>query len=458
MPSNILLIHSDQHRYDCLGANGHPFIQTPALDQLAADGARFTHAFTPSPVCVPARNSLLFGCWPATHGVVANSGTEAEKSPRADLTSFPQVLREAGYWQGMVGKWGVDRHLKPHDVGFDAYVSHGGYGPWRAEQGLEPAPHTNGWFGEVDPHAAAEQTRLGWGADQTRGLLAEAAGQDRPFFIRWDTEEPHLPCLPCEPFASLYPPEAIPPWPSFGDTFEGKPYIQAQQLRTWGLDGWTWEQWAPVVSRYMGVISLLDSQVARVLAELDRLGLAEDTLVVYTCDHGDTCGGHGMIDKHFVLYDDLLRLPFVARWPGRIAPGTVCDEFVVSGLDLAATFVEAAGARRPATFEGVSLLTTLAEGSGREDVYATYAGSQFGLYSQRCVRDRHYKYVWNATAEDELYDLTVDPGELINRAVDPALAGDLARLRGRLLAWFEETRDPLLNGWIREQLMLGRKV
>jgi arylsulfatase A-like enzyme len=451
---NILLIHADQHRYDCLGANGHPFIQTPHLDALAARGARFTHAFTPSPVCVPERNSLLFGCWPARHLVIANRGTEAPRGPVGGLPSFSGLLRDAGYRLGMVGKWDVDAHLGPLDCGFDDYVPGHDYGVWRAAQGLPSRPQHNAWFGEVDPHIAPEQSALGWGAERTIELLRRYAAGDAPFLVRWDPEEPHLPNIVPEPFFSLYPPASIPPWPSFGDTLAGKPYIQAQQLRTWGLDGWAWEQWAPTVSAYMGQISLLDAQVGRVLAALDALGLAANTLVVYTCDHGDTCGGHGMIDKHFIMYDDVLHVPLMLRWPERLAAGTVRDDLVIHAIDLAATFVEAAGAERPATFAGASLLSE----TGRQDVYGTYAGSQFGLYSQRAVRDRRYKYVWNATAEDELYDLERDPGELTNLAGDLAQAETLARLRRRLLAWLEETADPLCNGWIVEQLRRGRKI
>src|ERR1035438_7963961 len=106
---NILLIHADQHRYDCVGANGHPFIRTPSLDRLAAEGVRYTSACTPSPVCVPARNSLLFGCWPARHMCIANPGTEAPRGPVDGLPAFSEVLKAVGYRLGFVGKWDIDR-------------------------------------------------------------------------------------------------------------------------------------------------------------------------------------------------------------------------------------------------------------------------------------------------------------------------------------------------------------
>ena len=210
------------------------------------------------------------------------------------------------------------------------------------------------------------------------------------------------------------------------------------------------------MSRYLAEISLLDAQVGRLVAALERLGILDDTLVIYTTDHGDMCGGHGMIDKHFIMYDDVVRVPIVVRLPGRVPAGRVCDAFVSSSPDLARTFLDAAGVAAPDTFTGCSLLgVARGGGTGRDDIFATYHGNQFGLFSQRMVRDRRWKYVWNAAAEDELYDLEADPWELANRARDPACAGELARLRGRLVAWMRATGDRLLNTWTEPQIAEG---
>ncbi len=455
MPPNILLIHTDQHRYDCIGANGHPLVQTPHLDRLAGEGVTFDHAFTPSPICVPARASLLTGVWPTVHLSIANADTEAPRPFRDGLPAFSQVLNRAGYRLGFVGKWQIHREKSPLDFGFHDYIDDASYGPWRAAQGLPPPPHTNRWFGEPDPYITPEQSRLAWGADRALELLRVYAAGRQPFFLRWDPSEPHLPNIVPEPYASMYPPADIPPWPSFPDPLTGKPYIQAQMRRTWKIDGWTWEQWAPIVARYLGEISLLDAQVGRLLDELDRLGLAENTLVIYTCDHGDLCGAHGLIDKHYVLYDDVARVPLIIRWPAQAAAGRRCDAFVCHELDLAATFCDAVGQPIPPTFQGASLLPMLRgdHSNARQDILAMYQGNQFGLYSQRMLRERRWKYIWNATAEDELYDLEQDPGELRNLAALPEYASELARLRRRLVEWMEQIQDPLLNGWTRAQLL-----
>jgi len=474
-PPNIIFIQTDQHRYDCIADHGHPLVRTPNLDRLIRAGATFSHAFCASPVCRPARASLMTGVWPTRHGIICNENLEATAVLRPGLPMWSEILAEAGYYLGYVGKWQVDQERDPRHFGFHDYIPNSDYKAWRKAQGLGLPPRTNGFWGEVDPEITPEQSRLGWGASQLIGLLEKASRGDRPFFLRWDTDEPHLPNVVPEPYASLYDPADIPPWPSFGDPLIGKPYIQRQQLRSWGIEGWTWEQWAPIVARYLGEVSLIDAQIGRILAALDALGLAENTLVVYTPDHGDLCGGHGMADKHYVMYDDIARVPLILRWPGVISAGQVCDAFVSSGIDLATTFCEAAGATPPETFVGRSLLAALArsetgkelarsetgqseQGNSRQDIFCTYFGNQFGLFSQRMVRDRRWKYVWNLTAEDELYDLAADPGEIVNRATDGAAAGELARLRGRMLAWLEETRDPIVNMWTRRQLEQGAKV
>ena len=462
---NIVLIHSDQHRYDCLGCNGHPLLQTPNLDRLGREGANFSAAFTPTAICSPARACLLTGCWPSQHGCLSIPSAEIYRPARADLPLLSRVMHEAGYWQGYVGKYHQELAANPTELGYDEYVGQGRYHKWRAEQGLPPFPKGTGpfdYFGNVDRGVTPEQTQLGWGASVAIGMIESAAGDPagRPFLVRWDPSQPHLPCVPPEPYASMYPPEQIAPWESFGDTLEAKPYIQAQQRRNWKVEGWTWPQWAPTVSAYLGEISLLDAQVGRILDALDRLGLAENTVVVYTCDHGDLCGGHGMMDKHFVMYDDVMRVPLLLRWPGRIAAGQSCDAFVSHAIDLPTTLAVAAGVEVPQTFAGKDLLAVLdgRDPNPRPDIYGQWSGGQFGSYTQRMVRDRRWKYVWNATACDELYDLAADPGETCNRAQSADAAETLARLRSRLVEWMEATDDVMLNRWTREQLLSGATV
>lgn len=450
----ILLIQADQHRADCLGAAGHPLLQTPHLDRLAREGVRFDHAFTPIPVCVPARVSLAHGQWPTSHLAIANWGTEAPRPAREGLPDYMTQLHEAGYRLAHVGKWHVHPERGPLAYGFDEDVPASEYAAWRAGRRLPPAPRHPDWSGVLDAGIDPAETRPAWQAAEVIRLLEQGAAQDRPLYVQWDLDEPHLPAVLPEPYYSLYPPETIDPWPGYPDPLIGKPYAQGQQRRSWQVENWTWREWAPVVARYLGTLSLIDAHVGRVLEALDRLGLAQETLVVYTSDHGDMCGAHGMFDKHMVMYDDITRVPLLVRWPGTTPAGTTHEAFVSHALDLAVTFCQAAGVPVPAAFQGQSLLPLLSgEAPGRTDILSMYHGNQFGLYSERMLRDARYKYVWNAAAEDELYDLALDPGEVHNLDLDPAYRDERRHLRARLVTWMESIADPLLNSWTRRQLL-----
>ena len=167
-----------------------------------------------------------------------------------------------------------------------------------------------------------------------------------------------------------------------------------------------------------------------------------------------------MIDKHYIMYEDVVHVPLIIRWPGAPACGKTCDTFVTQTIDIARSLCEWAGADVPDTFQGMSLLPALQcqPFDERTEALSMYFGNQFGLFSQRMVRDRHWKYVWNGTAEDELYNLDADKGELHNLATAPDCADVLARLRKRLWELMQETGDPLANFWIKRQLLEGRKI
>jgi arylsulfatase A-like enzyme len=471
---NILLIQADQHRYDCIGRAGHPLVQTPALDRLAAQGVWFSHAFTPTPTCCPARQSLLCGKWAEQHGGLWNYSTGIPVRD-FDEASWTSALAAAGYTLGYVGRWEVHPRRTPLDYGFREWAAGHDYAAWRKEAGL-PAPLLDAehdpalrdqpaarWFGGVDP-VPLEQTKTHWYAARAIEMIRhyQALGDGQPWHLRLDFDEPHLPCFPAAPYADAYAPESIPPWGSFAETFANKPYIQRQQLASWGIEHLTWMEWSRYLARYLGMVSQIDDAVARVLRALDELGAAESTLVIYTTDHGDNCGGHRLIDKHYVMYEDVVHVPLIVRWPGMALAGAVCEEFVVHALDLASTACEAAGLPIPATYQGRSLLPLLrgeAVPDWRTAAVATYHGAQFGLYEQRMWRDRRYKYVWNPTDVDELYDLQEDPWELYNHIEHTEYKEILAQLRGRLLAQLTAQGDGIVRtAWMQGQLREGRKL
>lgn len=452
---NILLIHSDQHRFDCLGINGHPLLQTPHLDALAAQGVNFTHAFTPNPVCSPARACLQTGAWATTHKCVTIPNTEAFQPADTSLPVLTQLLADNGYRVDHVGKFHREVVGEPTDHGATTYVHGEAYDRWREQQSLPPRPHTQGYYGEVDSQITPQQSPLAWQADRVLELLDEHSKREQPFFLRWDPPEPHLPNIVPEPFASMYPIEEIEPWPSFSDPLVNKSPAQRRTRLRWGTDDWSWEMWAPIVQRYLGEVSLLDQQVGRLMRRLDELGLADNTLVIYTTDHGDMCGGHSMMDKHYVMYDDILRVPMIVRWPGVLPQGQVSNAMVIHELDIARTILSAAEVMVPASFVGYDLRDLVCGEVVRGDIFSQYQGTHQGLYSMRALRNRRFKYVYQPSGIDELYDLHEDPDEIYNLIGVPEMSERCRQMQQRMDVWMREIEDSLrspLFDWGRSRL------
>ena len=458
MKPNVLLIIADQHRLDALGCTGRFSIRTPFLDRLAREGAFFGNAFTPCPVCAPARQSLLSGRAPESYGALWNNDFIPTATVNPDEGYHTAALASAGYHCALVGKWNSSMTHPPADFGFADHIDNSGH---RAMIAAKYPGHSfrNGWFGEPSP-VRLEDSKTHWAAARACEKMEQHAANAQPWFVRVDFTDPHLPCHPSEPFASLYPPDSIEPWDSMGDTLEGKPYIQRQQLRNWGLEGRTWDQWKFTLAMYYGMVSQIDDAVGIMLAKLDELALAEDTLVIYTTDHGDLCGGHGMLDKHYVLYDDVTRTPLILRYPSKVKAGQRPGEFVSNCLDLGATIGDLCEVNVMAG-HGQSLAPLLAGKCQPDRAFAvsSSSGQQFGLYSQRCIRTKDWLYVWNMTDVDELYDGNADPGQKRNLIHDPLHAPVLAGLRKDLHDELTRREDPfVLSGWLSGQLLEGRKI
>jgi arylsulfatase A-like enzyme len=460
---NILLITADQLRYDCVGYSGKYPVRTPNIDALASQGTAFSHAYSVLPVCCPARQSLLHGRRPETFGALWNySGALPVAALSPDAYTWTRALAENGYDSAYLGKWGVN---PDHDATAFGYRTVTGEEDYRsfAKERYPDIVHTNGYFGEASQVPLADAATH-WFAARAIEQMEILQGGDKPWHLAIHFSEPHLPCRPSEPFASMYEPSSIPEWAGFRETFEGKPYIQRQQLLSWGIDGFSWEDWAPIVARYYGIISQLDEAVGNVLAALDRLGAADETIVLFTADHGDMCGSHRMMDKHYILYDDVVRVPFIIRLPGH-RQGRSCSEFVYNFLDLPPTLLQLAGleAADPGNLQGRSLAPLLTEqrepAAWRQSVVSSYNGQQFGLYTQRMIRTDRWKYIWNCTDTDELYEMQDDPAELNNRITLKEHADIVRELRAQLYEQLAADGDPLVNNeWMRRQLLEGAKL
>ncbi|NMB97525.1 MAG: sulfatase-like hydrolase/transferase [Clostridiaceae bacterium] len=508
---NVLLILADQHRYDCVGYSNICHIRTPNLDKLAKEGVWFTNAYTPTPVCCPSRQSMLVGRRPETFGAFWNytSGISV-KSLSPDEYTWVKHIRENGYITAHIGKWNINPDYDPNYYGFDNYISDREYIDFRKEKYPE-IKFSNGYFGEIDP-VPVEDSHTHWLANKTIELIEQYdnknknSGDKSPWLISLNFTEPHLPCRPSEPFASMYNPSSIPMWPSFEENFENKPYIQRQQLLSWGIENFSWNDWAPIVSRYYGIISQMDDAIGRIMDKIDAMGLNDNTIIIYTTDHGDMCGSHRMMDKHYVLYDDIVKVPFIVRWPKKIKGGAKQENFICHSLDLPPTIIDIVelckkvgtsgsgmsnsrvcdiekqsnnnnnnnsssnnnnGNNLKDRFQGRSLVPLLKSenvGNWRNFVVSTYNGQQFGLYSQRMIRTNNWKYIWNCTDIDELYNLDEDPYEL-NNLIKEADQNEklnvmLKKLRMLLYEELLKDEDDLVvnNEWVKNQLVRQNKL
>jgi arylsulfatase A-like enzyme len=451
---NIVLFMTDQLRRDALGCYGNTICQTPKLDQLAEQGVCFENAFTVSPVCSPARASLLTGQYPHNHGVMINTHIAPAWSPglSPETPTFSSILKHAGYALDYVGKWHVHESLTPCAFGFDRYD--------RGEGKREIVPGSEIYvdFGRghrqlvAATNACSERETHLWQRTQM-GIRAirERARENQPFFLRMDMPEPHFACVPPEPYASMYTPDDIPAWDNFKDDFSGKPMGHLRKLEEWKLQDKDWAWWNRLVAKYYGVVSLIDKCVGEVIKAIQDLGIEDQTIFVFTTDHGDAMGSHGHFEKAGTMYDEVFRIPMIIKGPREwIAPGRI-DAFVRS-LDLVPTFVEWSGGQISAPIDGTSLASW---GRGEkvanwpDSVYCEHHGEVWGYQSQRMVRTTRWKYVYNPHSIDELYDLKDDPAELVNRISDRAYRDVLQEMKARLLGWNDATNDMFVWRWVR---------
>ena len=465
---NILYIMTDQQRYDTLSCVGRTACRTPNLDRLAAGGIRFDNAYTVCALCSPARTTMLTGRFPHSHRMWNNNDMMqwAIRDLPAGERMISQDLVEAGYNCGYVGKWHCGESKLPSDYGFVGMEVPNYGSPYRTpeyaayleERGLEPpewirpavegAPgHFGGPLEACSPHFLTE-----FALSLLAGFNEQRERSGQPFMLFLSYWGPHAPYLVPEPYASLHDPADVPLWANYGEELSVKPRVQARHRRSFTGDV-SDEAWRDRIAKYWGFNSFIDDEIGRLLARLEALGRADDTAVLFSTDHGDMTGSHGgIMDKGPFMYEEIYHIPQILRVPGVTTPGTVCGA-LVSNMDLATTALDIAGLDIPPSHEGRSLVPLMRDprAAWRDDLMCEYHGHRF-LYTQRMVRWEHYKYIYNAPDEDELYDLASDPHELANRIDDPAYEHVAGEGRRRLLQWIEDTHDPI---WFAASRMLA---
>jgi arylsulfatase A-like enzyme len=493
---NILLITSDQHRADCFGFERKRKVKTPFLDRLAARGTRFDSVITPNVVCQPSRASILTGLLPLTHGVYDN---HVSLDATIGESGWARTLANAGYRSGFIGKghFGEDPASTPygspesrqHSAGFpDSWngpfmgfdeVRMMILGHWHQYLPCEQPPrgqHFERWFwghgseGEawdlwsqnVGQRPSATQTwnsalpaawhSTTWVTDEARSFI-QAQDQQSPFCLWVSYPDPHHSFDCPEPWSRLYQPEDVDisrnhrrdldarPWwhraalerEPLGKTEAGR-ILRREYSR---IEPQTDAQLAEMTANYYGMISFVDEGVGRILDTLNTQGLTEDTIVIFTSDHGELLGDHGLYLKGPTHYEGLLRVGMVAAGPG-ISAGA-CVHEPVSTLDLAPTFYDLSGVSPSIELQGTSLKPLLhGEQQSRDfalnewDMMPSRAGIPLEL---RTVRTRSAKLTLDRLSGDgELYDLHDDPDEMVNRYGDPGKAALQRELEDMLQA------------------------
>lgn len=468
-------------RADTPGFSGNSVCQTPHLDELASQSVVFDDAYAPSNQCSPSRGSMLTGLYAFAHGMGNNADMYHALTPELPHPEqlLTHQLRDGGYRLGYVGKWHVGKDSGPADHGFEG-MNLPGYGDpkrdpdyrdYLGERRLSYGPVLDPVYGNGDatllggvwngPTASTPEHYL---TDRTCALIDEFAAADQPFLVTCQYWAPHPPYLPSPEYAGMHDRSAIEPWPNAEDDLAGKP----AGLRRFREDFYrtlpsSWDGWRELVGLAYDYTALLDAEIGRLLAHLRYRGLHDDTIVVFTSDHGDMNGSHGLFDKGF-MYQEAHRVPLLVRWPGRWQPGRRSE--LVSNMDVLPTVLDAAGLEVPIR-HGRSL-TPLLGGESPVDWRSEFLLESHGmrqLASQRAlVTAEGMKYVFNPNDYDELYDLRSDPGEMRNLLRgnphdsasarqgreeapqpfgDPPSDRDVGQLQRRLVEVMFEAGDPL---------------
>jgi arylsulfatase A-like enzyme len=472
---NILLITSDQQHWDTLGVT-NPRISTPALDRLANEGTRFDRTYCPNPVCTPSRASIITGLYPSVHGAWTIGVKLAEDVPTvgellqahgyatsligkahfqplastSEQTSLEcqPTLRDLDFWREFAGPWYGFEHIEVARNHADE--SHAGqhYALWMEERGLTNwRDYFVSWPPEPDASVREHSWDLPqefhyttWTGERTIAAIERDVEAGQPFFTWASFHDPHPPYLVPEPWASMYDPSDMEPGRLIPDELERMPtttrltqernpdftrWLEGHANHGFGSHLVDDAQLRKDMAVYYGMISFMDGQIGRILDRLDELKIADNTIVVFTTDHGHFLGHHGLTAKGAFHYEDLIRLPFLVRAPGQASTGRLSSA-LQSLVDLAPTFLDAAGAPVPGMMQGVSQLAVWRGEAerARSSVFVENRHQPTALHLRTYVDDRYKMTVHRGTDEGELYDLVEDPGEIHNLWADPA-SGDL---------------------------------
>ena len=449
---HIILIMTDQQRFDCVGAMGNPYIQTPHMDGLAEDGALFTNGYSSLPSSTPARASLLTGYAPWKHGMLGYYKV-APKYPH----EMPQMLRDAGYFTFGIGKmhWTPQRNL------------HGFHGTFLDESGRVESPDFvsdyRQWFAMEAPGLNPDSTGIGWNAHQGKEYALEERlhptqwtgneairfienyNQKQPLFLKISFARPHSPYDPPKKYADMYRDKEV-TIPSIGDwcqSFADRKMAPDAAFGDFGLEH-------ALQSRryYYGAITFVDDQIGRIIEALKEKGIYDNSLIVFISDHGDMLGDHYHWRKTYA-YEGSSHIPFIVKPPKNMhLKSNQQITQVVELRDVLPTFLEAAHVDKPQDMDGMSVLPLIENSKTKWRPYIDLEHAT--IYENdnywAALTDGTMKYIWFFhTGEEQLFDLQKDRGETINLSKNKRYQKELEQWRNLMVQHLSERGDPYIK-------------
>lgn len=460
---NILYILSDQHAQGISGCYGDTVVRTPNIDRLSHEGVRFTNAYTPSPICLPARMSLLTGRYPFRQNCWSNSDVLA-----SDIPTFAHAMGAAGYNPVLMGRMhalGPDqlhgyalREIGDHMtdwVGGEDYsmgVLSNAQRPFREAMQLSGAGQMSFELMDRDVTTAA----LGY-LDEIAARRAK--GDSDPFSLSLGYMLPHQPYVADPDLVADYIDKISPPRLPRDEMIEPR-YLAWWREKT-GMNEMTEAEELRAKAAYYALVETMDSEIGKVLDRLKALGLAENTLIVYASDHGDQLGERDLWFKQ-TFYDQSTKVPLVLSWPAQL-PQNETRDHIVSLVDLSATLVEAAGHAPLPQSDGVSLLgiATNPETDWRDEVFSEYCTDGLQAWSSgkkiltRMIRTRQWKLNYFHNDQNQMFDMSNDPDETRNLIDDPTHATIAQALLQKLLAeWHPQNIEETIERSIANKKIL----